>query len=184
MKRVPNYRDEFHIITLKTNNFNNMKTKLILFLLSLSLLGAAQNGSLSIDKAMDKIITPGDSYFEVTKDMFTMLSESKGVSPEYVNYIKQLHKLKMIQPGRTASNHGEIIVKTFLENTDLQSYTRLMTRRDNHEVLHFYKKEGKNENEFLLVSSDMIIYITGTLDLKSIGEFQQVMEIAGSAFDM
>jgi len=30
----------------------------------------------------------------------------------------------------------------------------------------------------------MIIYITGTIDLKSIHEFQRVMEIAGSAMGM
>ena len=161
-----------------------MKTKVIfLFLLSLSLFSAGQNGNLSIEKAIDEVITPSDSYFEVTKDMFEMLSESKGASPEYVNYIKQLHKLKMIQPGNS-KGHGEIIVNNFLENANLQGYTRLMTRRDNHEILHFYKKENKAENEFLLVSSNMIIYITGTLDLKTIGEFEQVMKIAGSAFDM
>lgn len=161
-----------------------MKAKLILFLLSLSLFSAAQNGNLSIDKSLEKITTPDDSYFEVTKDMFAMLSESKNASPEFINYIKQLHKLKMVQPARTNNDRGDILVSTFLENTNLQGYTRLMTRQDRHEVLHFYKKEGKSENEFLLLSSDMIIYITGTLDLKSIGEFQQVMEIAGSAFDM
>ncbi len=160
-----------------------MKTKLILFLLSLSLFSVAQNGKLSIDKAMDEIIEPMDSYFEVTKDMFKMLSESDGANPEYVNYIKQLHKLKMIQPG-PSNGHGKILVNKFLENANLQDYTLLMTRRDNNEMLHFYKKENKNENEFLLLSTDMIIYITGTLDLKSIGELQQVMEIAGSAFDM
>lgn len=59
-----------------------------------------------------------------------------------------------------------------------------MTRKDSNGQLSFYKKEGKNENEFLLVSTDMIIYLTGKLDLKSIQEFEQVMEVAGSAFDM
>jgi hypothetical protein len=40
------------------------------------------------------------------------------------------------------------------------------------------------DNEFLLLSSNAIIYITGTIDLKTIHEFEQILEIAGSAFDM
>jgi len=161
-----------------------MKTKLILILLTISLFSFAQNGNKSIDKAIDEIIAAEDSYFEVTKDMFQMLSESKGASPEFKDYIRQLHQLKMVQIASTAVNHGEVVVKKFLENADLKDYSRLMTKKEKHSVLHFYKKEGKSENEFLLLSSEMIIYVKGTLNLKSIGEFEQVMEIAGSAFDM
>lgn len=71
-----------------------------------------------------------------------------------------------------------------MQQTNLKEYSRLMTKKEGDGQLSFYKKEGKNENEFLLISTDMVIYVTGTIDLKSIGEFEQVMEVAGSAFDM
>lgn len=163
-----------------------MKTKLILFLLSLSLFSVAQNGTKTIDETFDSFCKlEGISYFEVTKDMFSMLSESNKIDPQLKDYMSKLHQLKMIQ---ARGNHQQEIKQAaytkFMEAVSLKSYSRLMTRKEGDSTLSFYKKENKNENEFLLVSSDMIIYITGTLDMKSIGEFQQVMEIAGSAFDM
>jgi len=164
-----------------------MKTKLILILLSLSLFSVAQNGTKTIDESFEVFSKlEGISYFEVTKDMFSMLSESNGIHQELKDYMSKLHQLKMIQA--TSGEHRDEIRQAsytkFMENVNLKGYSRLMTRKERNSILSFYKKENKNENEFLLVSSDMIIYITGTLDMKSIGEFQQVMEIAGSAFDM
>ena len=161
-----------------------MKTELVIFFLTISLFSFGQNGQKTINETMDEIITPNDSYFEVTRDMFKMLSESKETSPEFTNYIKKLHSLKMIEPGRVSANHGIVLVDKFLENANLQSFTLLMTRKEKNDIMSFYKKEGKSENEFLLLSSEMIIYITGTIDLKSIHEFQRVMEIAGSAMGM
>lgn len=161
-----------------------MKTKLLLLFLTISLFSFAQNGDKSIDKTMDEIITPNDSYFEVTRDMFKMLSESKEANPEFTEYIKKLHSLKMIEPGLVSDNHGIVLVNKFLENANLQRFSLLMTRKERNDIMSFYKKEGKSENEFLLLSSEMIIYITGTIDLKSIHEFQRVMEIAGGAMGM
>ena len=145
---------------------------------------AGQNGKLPITKAMDEVIEAQDSYFEVTKSMFQMLSEAKGASPEYKEYIRKIHSLKMVQPGRSAANHGKLVLENFMSQVNLQPYKRLMTKKEQNSELHFYKKTNKTENEFLLASTEMIIYITGTIDLKSIGEFEQVMEVAGSAFDM
>ena len=58
------------------------------------------------------------------------------------------------------------------------------SKKEQNSELHFYKKTNNSENEYLLASTEMIIYITGTIDLKSIGEFEQIMEVAGSAFEM
>jgi len=163
-----------------------MKTRFILFLLTLSLFGAAQNGAKTISETFDTFSKlEGISYFEVTKDMFSMLAQSNNIDPQLKDYMGKLHQLKMIQ-GR-GENQREIkqaAYTKFMETVNLKGYSRLMTRKEPNSTLSFYKKESKEENEFLLVSTDMIIYISGTLDMKSIGEFQQVMEIAGSAFDM
>uniref|UniRef100_UPI0032172D13 DUF4252 domain-containing protein n=1 Tax=uncultured Draconibacterium sp. TaxID=1573823 RepID=UPI0032172D13 len=163
-----------------------MKTKFIIFFMLVSLCTLAQNGNKSIDEAFKLIDNHENaSYFEVTKDMFQMLSETRDISPDFKEYISKLHKLKMIQPtGEKKRELGVEFYKIILANTNLDGYTRLMTQKDQHSRLSFYKKEGKNGNEFLLVSTNMIIYITGTLDLKSIHEFEQVIEIAGSALGM
>lgn len=163
-----------------------MKTKFILFFLLISLCGLAQNGNKSIDQAFKLIDSREDaSYFEVTKDMFKMLSESKDASPEFKEYISKLHQLKMIQPGAEKRRElGEEFYNIIMANVNLKDYTRLMTQRDQRSKISFYKKEANNKNEFLLVSNTMIIYITGTLDLQNIQQFEQIIEIAGSALGM
>jgi hypothetical protein len=163
-----------------------MKTKIVLFLLFASLSGFSQSGNKTIDETFQTLNQHENSaYFEVTKEMFKMLSEVKEAPPEYKEYISKLHKLKLIQVQEHKNQSlGNEFYNIFLQQTNLKDYSRLMTKKEGNNQLSFYKKEGKNENEFLLVSTDMIIYITGTIDLKSINEFEQVMEIAGSAFDM
>lgn len=163
-----------------------MKTKLILFFLLVSFFSFSQNGNKTIDATFQVLTQNEDaSYFEVTQEMFKMLSESKEASPEFKDYIAKLHSLQLVQAsGENRQALSREFYKTFLLQTNLKDYSRLMTKKEGNGQLSFYKKEGKTENEFLLLSTDMIIYITGTIDLKSISEFEQVMEIAGSAFEM
>ncbi|WP_320111993.1 DUF4252 domain-containing protein [Draconibacterium orientale] len=163
-----------------------MRTKFILFFLFISFCSLAQNGNKSIDQAFKLIDSREDiSYFEVTKDMFKMLSESRDISPEFKEYISKLHLLKMIQPrGEKRLELGEALYNSIMNNVNLKDYTRLMTQRDQRSKISFYKKDGKDENEFLLISNKMIIYITGTLDLQNIQQFEQIIEIAGSAMGM
>lgn len=163
-----------------------MKTQLTVLFLLVSLFCYSQNGGKTVDETFQILNQNENSnYFEVTKEMFEMLSESKEASPEFRDYISKLSKLKLIEAG--GENHIELrkeFYKTFLQQANLKDYSRLMSKKEGNGQLSFYKKEGKSENEFLLVSTDMIIYITGTIDLKSISEFEQIMEVAGSAFDM
>ena len=163
-----------------------MKTKLVLFFLTISLFSFAQRGEKTITNTMQEFSRLDyTSYFEVTNEMFKMLSESKDASPEFKEYISKLHTLSLIQPnGDNRKEHGIGLFNSFLAQTNLKDYSRLMTKKENGSSLSFYKKEGKSENEFLLLSTEMIIYITGTLDMKSISEFEQVMELAGNALGM
>lgn len=161
-----------------------MKTKLILIFFFISSIVFSQNGHKTIDETFQTLNKhENSSYFEVTKEMFKMLSESNHSSPEFKEYVAKLHKLKLLQASGDPKLSIEFY-KVFLQHTNLKEYSRLMTKKEGNGLLSFYKKENKNENEFLLISTEMVIYVTGTIDLKSIGEFEQVMEIAGSAFDM
>lgn len=164
-----------------------MKTKfIILLLLSVSLFSAAQTGTKTINETIEGIAgLEGVNYFEVSQEMFRMLSERENINPQFNAYISKLNQLKVLQGHKEDRRQiGEAMYKEFFARVSLKDYTKLMSKKEENSSLAFYKKENKNENEFLLISSEMIIYITGTLDLKSIGEFQQVMEIAGSAFEM
>jgi hypothetical protein len=138
----------------------------------------------SIDDAFKLLKTQkGVSYFDVSKEMFQMLSESKNANPEFKEYVKKLTGMKMVR----VSSRDKIkidIYSVFIDMTNLKGFSRLMTSENPTKKISFYQKKSKNENEYLLVQTNTIIYVTGTIDLKSIGEFEQIMEIAGSAFEM
>lgn len=159
-----------------------MKTKLVLIFVLISQLGIAQVGYQSIDERFRFVMNYQGlqtSYFEVNSEMFHSLAESKEVDPEIKAYLRKLSTLKVAQ-----SDSGKLY-SNFKTNCDLRKYERLMMKKDEDGLMSFYKRERKGQpNEFLLISDKMVIYISGQIDLKSIGEFERVMEIAGSAFDM
>ena len=163
-----------------------MKTRLLLIFLTISLFSFAQNGQKTVDETIATLINAGNvSYFEVSKEMFQILSESKGASPEYKEYISKLSKLKMIKPIHSKEKEQFDLYENFIVKANLKDFSKLMTSIQPNRKITFYKKKGKkSDNEFLLISSETIIYVTGTLDMKSISEFEQIMEIAGSAFEM
>ncbi len=164
-----------------------MKTKLLILFLSFHFFAFSQDGLKTVDKAFELATAQQVSYFEVTAEMFKMLSESKNIGIEYKEYISKLTGLKMVQAkGENRHEAGWKLYELFMANVNLKDYSRLMIKSEPNGKLSFYKKNVKQGavNEFLLVSTDMIIYVSGRIDLKSIGEFQQVMEIAGSAFEM
>lgn len=159
-----------------------MKTKLVLILIFISQLCIAQVGWQTIDERFRFVMNYKalqTSYFEVSSEMFKTLAESKEIEPEFKAYIRKLSTLKVAQ-----SDSGKLYMN-FKTNCDLRKYERLMMKKDEDGLMSFYKRERKGHpNEFLLISDKVVIYIAGEIDLKSIGEFEQVMEIAGSAFDM
>ncbi len=162
-----------------------MKTKILIltFLLISGISYAQTTGKQSIDDVFELLkMQKGISYFDVSKEMFQMLSESKNASPEFKEYVKKLSGMKMVRKSNRETKID--MYNVFMANTNLKEFSRLMTSESPTKKISFYQKKSKNENEYLLVQNSAIIYITGTIDLKSIGEFEQIMEIAGSAFEM
>ncbi|MGQ8336779.1 DUF4252 domain-containing protein [Sunxiuqinia sp. A32] len=163
-----------------------MKIKLVLILLLASVAAFAQNGSISIDESIDLIRKQKDvTFFEVSKEMFQMLSEAKNISPELKTYYSQLTKIRMIEDNNRNYEEGNTdeFYNSFLEQTNLKNYTLLMVSEERREKISFFKREGSNdENQFLLLTNKSIIYVCGSIDLKSIHEFQMIMQVAGSAF--
>jgi len=125
------------------------------------------------------------AYFEVTSEMFQMLSQSPEVSPEFKDYISKLSKLRMVQTRSNLDTQKFKLYEAFLLNANLKEFSSLMISEEPNNKFRFYKRKNtKSENEFLLVSSESVILIVGKLDMRSLSEFEQVMEIAGNAFDM
>ncbi len=163
-----------------------MKTQflIILFLIT-GEMSFAQKGGQSIDQVFELLRAQQNiSYFEVTGEMFKMLSETKEAPVEFKEYVSKLSGMEMVRTSNSRDKTKVDIYKLFMSNVNLKDFSRLMTSESPSQRITFFQKKSGKINEYLLVQSDAIIYITGTLDLKSISEFERVMEIAGSAFEM
>lgn len=161
-----------------------MKIQLLFLVLLTSLMTHAQTSSWTIDQSFDDLKNqPGTSYFEVSSEMFQMLSESEMIGPELKEYYRKLTKIKMINYNKRNNTHSSFdFYKSFLKQTNLKDFVRLVVSEREGDNLSFYKKKNsKEENEFLLVGSTTVIYVCGTIDLKSVHEFEQIIGIAGTA---
>jgi len=162
-----------------------MKTKLLLILLIAGFTVSAQKGTRTIDATFDFIRTMHYvSYFEVTKDMFQSISESKNLKPDLKEYITKISKLVMIEAQKDKDNKKPDLYLIFLNSANLKGFSRLMTSEEPNERFTYFKKKNDNGNEFLLISTNTVIYLAGTIDIKTISEIYKAMEIAGSAFKM
>lgn len=163
-----------------------MKTLITSIYLFVSIIGFAQNGQKTVDETIDFLRNQSNmAYFEVTSEMFQMLSQSPEVSPEFKNYISKLSTLRMVQTRSNPDIQKFKLYEAFLLNANLKEFSNLMISEEPNNKFSFYKRKNtKSDNEFLLVSSESVILIEGQLDMKSLSEFEQIMEIAGSAFDM
>ena len=161
-----------------------MKIKFIFLLLFVTTFSFGQNGSKSIDETIDILKKQqGASFFEVSKEMFEMLSKAENTPPQLKKYYSQLTKIKMLEEHSHGNNQNSTddLYGNFLEHVNLKNFARLMVSESAGEKFAFYKKQGSGaENQFLLVSNTSVIYVVGSIDLNSIQEFQVITEIAGS----
>ncbi len=163
-----------------------MKFKLVFLFLFLGIIVSAQNGQKSIKNTFDLLKKQDHvSYFDVSKEMFQMLSETENMSSELKEYLSKINELKMVESTRRVDQEYVNIYDEFLTNADLKGFIRLMTSESQHEkITYFRKKNDDKTNEFLLVSSNTAIYVAGKIDLKSIAEFESVLKVAGNAMGL
>lgn len=165
-----------------------MKTKVIIIILILSSLsGFTQTNSKKTLSQTFKSHRADNNvtYFEVTEKMFDSLTKSYSEESEVKKYISKLHSVKMIQAtGEKQNEKAKILYSNFIRYTNLDDFTLLMTNNNGNEKMSFFKKESKGENEFLLVSTNMVMYVSGTLDIGSLAELEEIIEMAGEAIGL
>lgn len=160
-----------------------MKSRVIIILLILtSISGFSQtkktlSQTFKYESSSDNVI-----YFEVTKKMFESLTKTYDEEPEVKKYISKLNNIKMLQPTEEKRDEkGKILYSNFIRYTDLDGFTLLMTNNNEETKMSFFKKESKEKYEFLLVSTNMIMYVSGTLDIGSLTELEGIIQMAGEA---
>lgn len=164
-----------------------MRTSVIFIILAISYLtGFSQTTTKTIKQSFISLSTTNHvTYFEVTNDMFASLTKTYKANPEIKEYISKLNSLKMMQAsGEKRKEIGLTIYTNFIEQTNLDGFTLLLVNNDQQGKMSFFKKSNKGENEFLLVSTNLIMHITGTIEINNLAEFEQIINVVGDAIDI
>jgi hypothetical protein len=152
-------------------------------LILLSLVTYSQKSA--VDKIFDKY-SGKDGYTTVyiSSFMFNLLNSLEVDDPEYNEFKKAtsgINSIKILtQDGSGSVSFGEEL----LDMLPRSEYQEMMKVKDgNEEVLFLAREEGGRISEFLLIvsggSDDVLIAITGDIDLKSLSSIASGLDIPG-----
>ena len=120
-----------------------MKTQfLIILFLIVGEVSFAQKGGQSIDQVFELLKAQQNiSYFEVTGEMFKMLSETKEAPTEFKEYVSKLSGMEMVRTSNSRDKTKVDIYKLFMSNANLKDFSRLMTSESPRKKITFFSKE-------------------------------------------
>lgn len=144
--------------------------------------------TLSAQSAVDEIFNKyagedGYTTVVINKFMFQFLSNIETNDPEYESFKNATSGIESIRILTRDGNSSAAFGKELLEILPRKEYQEMMTVKESDEEVVFLVKEvGGEINEFLLVVSsgsgeDVLIAITGIIDLKSISSLTSGMDL-------
>ncbi len=139
----------------------------------------------AVDKVFDKYSgKEGYTTVYISSFMFNLLNSLDSDDPEYNEFKKATSGIKSIkiltQDGGNSTSFG----KELLEMLPRSEYQEMMKVKDQEEeVLFLAKESGGKITEFLLIvsggSDDVLIAITGDIDLESLSSIASGLDIPG-----
>lgn len=162
------------------------KTYLIASLLMLAFLNPALSQSTAPSNDTAELIrslkTEKCSFLEVSKEMFELLASDERAEGKVKEYFTQLNHLIYLHcPNSKNENEGQDLSRSF-ESVAEKNHFKLLMRSESagNKNLFFKRTEGE-VNEYLLATTTRIQYVATTLDITSIREMTQIMEVTGEA---
>jgi hypothetical protein len=157
--------------------------KKLIIAISLTVLTATMSAQSAVDKVFNKYAgKDGYTTVVINKFMFQFLSNIETNDPEYESFKNATSGIESIRiltrDGRNSAAFG----KELLEILPRKEYQEMMTVKESDEEVVFLVREvGGEIREFLLVVSgnkdDVLIAITGVIDLKSISSLTKGMNL-------
>lgn len=139
----------------------------------------------AVDKVFDKYSgREGYTTVSISSFMFNLLNSLETDDPEYEEFKKATSGIKSIkilaQDGAGSESFGEELLRMLPRS----EYQEMMTVKDQEEeVLFLAKESGGKITEFLLIvsggSDDVLIAITGDIDLESLSSIAAGLDIPG-----
>jgi hypothetical protein len=165
---------------------NTIRTYLIasLVILTFSTQMAAQSQAPKGDivKVIRDLKAENCSFLEVSKEMFELMASDEKMDVRIKEYFTKMNHLIYLQCHPTRDKNEALDVAANFEKMAEDNNFKLLMRSESgqHKNL-FYKRDSGDINEYLLATQSHIQYISTTMDITSIREMTQIIEIAGQA---
>ena len=163
-----------------------MKRILIpILLIAFSLAGNAQN--TAIDQLFDRYADKdGFTTVSISKAMFNLFASEQESKDEFNKAVKGLESIRILAPDSAiqAQMKGKLnFYNEISKSLPLSQYEELMNVKEKDQVFKMLiRKKGNMITEFLMIGGgkdNLLICITGNIDLKSISKLSKAMDIEG-----
>lgn len=160
--------------------------KKLILVLSVVLFSASSWGQ---NKAIDQLFEKysgkeGFTSVVITKHMFNLFSNVETTADDdYMNMIKNLNNIRILTaPGEAES--GINFYSEVMKSLPAKEYEELMVIKDGSQDIKFLVKEEKDKIVALLMliggaEENVLISITGVIDMKTIAKLSKSMNIEG-----
>ncbi len=152
-------------------------------MLLIGMLAFGQNSA--VDKVFDKYSgKDGYTTVSISSFMFNLLNSLEVDDPEYNEFKKATSGIKSIKILSQDGEGSEAFGAELLAMLPRSEYQELMKVKDGEEeVLFLAKESGGKISEFLLIvsggSDDVLIAITGDIDLESLSSIASGLDLPG-----
>jgi hypothetical protein len=132
----------------------------------------------SMPDQLRKYADDAHEYLEVTEEMFRLIAKEERVEPQIREIMGKLKTIISLAPSTTT------FFDQFIKTDELKGFSVLMRAKSGSERYTFYKKESKGYKEYLLIHQEGLIYVQGDIDIKTLEEMGELLELAGEIGSM
>lgn len=161
------------------------KILLVLILITSSVIASAQNSAVDqlFAKYADK---DGFTTVSISKAMFSLFASEKESKDEFNQAVRGLESIRILAPDSAiqAQLKGKLnFYNEICKSLPIAQYEELMSVKEKDQVFKMLiRRKGAVITEFLMIgggNDNILICITGNIDLKSISKLSKAMDIEG-----
>jgi len=151
-------------------------------LILVSFMVSAQNSAVDqlFAKYADK---DGFTAVSISKGMFNLFAGENESKDEFSKAVKGLESIRILTPDETLQKGNLNFYKEISKNLPIAQYEELMSVKEKDQVFKMLiRKKGNVITEFIMIGGgkdNVLICITGIINLKSISKLSKAMDIEG-----
>lgn len=158
--------------------------RILIPILLLALAFTAKAQTSAVDQLFTKYADKdGFTTVSISKAMFSLFASENESKDEFNSAIKGLESIRILSPDETLPAGNLNFYKEISKSLPLAQYEELMSVKEKDQVFKMLvRKKGSVITEFLMIgggNDNILICITGNIDLKSISKLSKAMNIEG-----